>query len=44
MRNREDYQDLEICEECQIECHNECPNKKLTGYDSLVCGCERCLK
>jgi len=36
--------DLEVCEECQLECHSDCPNKLLSSYDTPVCGCERCLK
>lgn len=44
LNNKEDYAHLELCEECQIDCHSECPNKQLTGYDNPVCGCERCLK
>jgi len=41
MVNKE-YENLEICEECEIECHDECPNNELTPYDTPVCGCERC--
>lgn len=28
MKNN-DYEDLEVCEECQIECHSECENHEL---------------
>lgn len=43
LRNSE-YEDLEKCEACELECHDECPNNELSGYDTPVCGCERCLK
>ena len=44
MLRKNDYEALEICNECDADCHAECINKSLSEYDTPVCGCHRCLK
>lgn len=44
MLRNSDYEDLEKCMECEMQCHSECANHTLSEYDTPVCGCKRCLK
>lgn len=41
---KNEYKDLDICYDCEVDDHDHCPNHDLSEYETPVCGCERCLK